>query len=531
MNKKEKAFLRALPHADSRYFAELSARISAPRAFAARQKGKAFDMKKHENTRKIIKHAFAGVLAAALLCGGGITAMVAMRGRDSGNIFDRSSSDVTSSTEAEGLHLNLTDQQWDNAAQWFSGMGNNGSYWYTASDTGWYHQLYNTLDRVNLTEKLSEEEADAVYRDFQATHLNPNNLRFAAYSDTASGETVPLCARANCLHSGDEFCEASTEKYLHYGLVFYDGVLYAAACDSDYWNSENTYLLSYAPDGTGITVLARIKIENALPVGTPVIHRGYVWWIVQTHHKHTGFDTDRGAGKWNTGYVILGYEIATGKTVELYRSVPDPNSEIQYIMPDMLCAGGDWLCYSMSRSGDWHIENSGGIFAVNLVTGEHKKAAPADTNFFTMHGSTVYYTVRTPNLTCTEQMNLDTGETDQLNGAFSEYCVDGRYFYGLKHQSSKADGVQKSETCICIYDAGKRELLKTVSLGQNPMRCMTVRGGYFYYALAEGNSVSLRRCALEGLLSGTPDSEKVFTMSHEYSYDTEDRTFHEMTDD
>ena len=53
MNKKERIFLDAMKHADRRYFTELSGRLRNPKAFTAAQKGRAFDMEKHEKKRKI----------------------------------------------------------------------------------------------------------------------------------------------------------------------------------------------------------------------------------------------------------------------------------------------------------------------------------------------------------------------------------------------------------------------------------------------------------------------------------------------
>ena len=52
------------------------------------------------------------------------------------------------------------------------------------------------------------------------------------YYDEASGETVYVCAKPNCLHDGNEFCTATTRTYtLLSDPVYLDGYVYAIASD------------------------------------------------------------------------------------------------------------------------------------------------------------------------------------------------------------------------------------------------------------------------------------------------------------
>ena len=551
MNKKERAFLHALPRADQRYFAELSARLRSPSEFAQRQKGKAFDMEKEqrrEKRRRIGKYVFAGVLAAAVLGGGGMAAIVAMRGANGGNNQSDGSSrsaELSGQTERNTLGLHLTDQQWDNSAQRFHSPLENYSFWYTASDTGWYHSIVNTFAYDTIAQ-LDETEQDELITKFYADH--GSGISIIGYSDAESGGEVPLCARPNCLHYGDDFCEASTEKYVQHGLVAYDGVLYAAAGDRDQYNSEYTYLLSYAPDGTGITELARIRAECSVPIGTPVIHSGYVWWMAELHHRLADFNPENPSDEntSNTGYAIFGYEIATGKTLELYRSMPDAESNITYPTPVMLCAGGDRLCYQIG-GGDWQAKNSNGIFSIDLKTGAHRQVVSgADIGMtgFTMCGSTLIYQVRTPNVSYTMKMNLDTGESEKLfDAAFEDYTTDGSRFYGLSHVVMKEDGVQKAEYRISVYDLASRELLQTVSYRyRHALRKLSVRDGFLYALdynaiekseegvvyIGDGDTPGmLCRCSIDSLLSGSPEWEPQCTLIHNYCYNPDDGTFYE----
>ena len=114
MNKQERIFLDALKHADRRYFTELSARLRNPKAFTAAQKGRAFDMEKHERKRKITKIAVGTLIAAAVLGGGTVAMSVAMHGTLGGyNQYSGGDSrEITQTDPTSTLGLNLTGPEW-----------------------------------------------------------------------------------------------------------------------------------------------------------------------------------------------------------------------------------------------------------------------------------------------------------------------------------------------------------------------------------------------------------------------------------
>ena len=46
------------------------------------------------------------------------------------------------------------------------------------------------------------------------------------YTDKETGQTVPVCAKPNCLHEADEYCTATTINYAASYMKYYDGYLY-----------------------------------------------------------------------------------------------------------------------------------------------------------------------------------------------------------------------------------------------------------------------------------------------------------------
>ena len=315
---KEQEFLHLMRDADRRFYAEIAARRADPERFAAHRKGRHF----MEKTRRIGKYVIGGIAAAALLCGGGYAAMVALRNNQ--GIFGEESRDIRSMVEEQNpdekpaLHLTAEGTNtYQNMHGLEASFYNYGYSWFAETDSGYYF-YQSSYDEI--------WEIDAEGSDNYASDV-VNMRGYYAYKEKEAGKTVPLCARPNCLHDGNEYCAASTKAYSTNQLFSYENQLYTIAAgrgaDGD---SKEVFVLRYATDGTGIEELTQYQLpyENCrVSVGVPIMYRGYLFASV-------GLDcSTEGDGSVGSGYhvcrggAVVCYELATGKGSILLTEMPD----------------------------------------------------------------------------------------------------------------------------------------------------------------------------------------------------------------
>lgn len=75
------------------------------------------------------------------------------------------------------------------------------------------------------------------------------------YADAVTGKQMYLCNKPECRHDGNEFCVATTDRYMYSGLSLYDGMLFATGIEE----TETQYLyklLTIALDGSQINEVA-----------------------------------------------------------------------------------------------------------------------------------------------------------------------------------------------------------------------------------------------------------------------------------
>ena len=216
MKIREKDFLRAVKCADRRYYNEVRERI----AEAALRKGERI-MEQQEKKHITRKFVVGTLLAAAVLGGGGIAATVAMRG--SGSIKSEFSYEQSSAAEVQQTEdipeLHLTPEgtyTWQNMHGLHASMFSGAYSWFAETDSGYYFEQ-SSYDEIW---QIDAEDSDSYMS-------NAYNMRgYYAYKDKETGETVPLCARPNCLHDGNEYCVASTKAYYRSQLFSYENQLY-----------------------------------------------------------------------------------------------------------------------------------------------------------------------------------------------------------------------------------------------------------------------------------------------------------------
>jgi hypothetical protein len=357
----EKDFLQAVERADRRYFDMVTRRIERHRSETAARKGQRL-MKQRETRGKIGrigKIAAAGLIAAAVLGAGGMAAIVAMRGTQGGSIFQRNTVGVKLKNITEGVDtpaLRLTEGGDDDftarlmpeqdyyIADSLRGISVNP--YVTETENGWF---FRRRDKYAPPEEQTEITAD-----------------YFCYKDKATGETVPLCARANCLHDGNEYCEASTKAYETHHLLSWDGGLYTVAEKGRGADSKGCFLLSYAPDGTGIEELVQFTsdLPNAqIAVQDFCIHKGYLFAALSVAEQAVTEQPDVGTvtKAVRGGWAVVCYDFAEKQAYTLYLNLPPEGEHTVYGSPEQIWCKGSAL-YALETG------THSGIYRMDLGT-------------------------------------------------------------------------------------------------------------------------------------------------------------------
>ena len=140
------------------------------------------------------------------------------------------------------------------------------------------------------------------------------------YTDKATGQSMYLCAKPECLHDGSDYCPATSAAYHFQRLLWYDGMLYAVAeyLDAPEKGISHSVLVRIQPDGTGMEEIAVLDDRGGLYNSEIIAYRGAVWVIgtVQAQLKAVNYDqmlaSGPGADAWGFYTGIWHYDIARG---------------------------------------------------------------------------------------------------------------------------------------------------------------------------------------------------------------------------
>lgn len=409
------------------------------------------------------------------------------------------------SPQANVTGLHLTDEEW---CVLQNGASTSISDWYTEAESGWYHtrgySAYSDPD-AGWTDAL-QAQSDAFY----ASQLSPTVIW---YYDRDSGEDVPLCARPNCLHN-DAYCEAVSIAYRHTPLMQCGGTLYAAAVTAE--EPYRTLLLSYAPDGTGITELCAFGEGYGEPEAM-IIHRGYVWCLFRVWEEGRYYDMAPDAG---SGFVIFGYEIATGKTTELLRCMPtEKNSKGFEDYPAAFTAGGDHL-YFQTVSGDWTSQFPRGIYSIDLTSGKIESVAPR--SFLLSAAKEILLYVDSDNVL--HLRNLQTGEDTAHGKSSGETLTDGTYICTRMTHDGAEDRDNEYDEFI-VYDMQMQPLGSISTDRKRSAAAFSLYQGTVNIALCGGhgfwgkfdpaqNDTVLMQCSIENIINGSAEWTPTCVLNH-----------------
>ena len=471
----EERIRRAVKNADRRYYDMIADYVREQRAEAASRKGKR-TMEKRENKRKIGKIAIGAAITAAVLGAGGIAAAVAMRGSQGGNIFDRGSSNEPAvvSVQEQPEALRLTDDTRTAAPYHISRER------YRIYDMAWFAEtsdgLYYMQDACELNYDPDNTES------FPQTTQNEHSCYY--YQDKETGECVPLCARANCLHDGNPYCVASTKAYAPGRFISYDDQLYMITqpLNEDGSWGGGPLVLRYANDGTRIEELMRFSFPYetyAARVVDVILYRGFLFASV-------GLDAsnyDIAGSPHRRGSAIVCYELATGKGSILAINMPEPNESRDCGSYGMIAGYGDSLILGSVKQLDLHS------FEIKTLT------QVMDTNNANIQFGKDACFVLDSDINGTKLMRLDllTGEETRLDRTgikgypdWNDYSVNDDYLLFI---STPAVGKDPNFVLyLCDYDC---HVVQTVT-APDFMESQTdsfLRGDYLY--VMQGNSERL----------------------------------------
>lgn len=520
----------AVREADSRYYDMVKRRIAETKAEAAARKGRHLMQK--QKIRRITKYALTAVIAAAVLGAGGIAATVAMRGAHGGN-------NHTEQTVTVQSGLTLTNQEWNDlfCKSYGQYVSPQEHLWFAATDKGFYHeQIYRTEIRTDADGNYDGYGWLDWYENLPMNHG-------IVFTDSETGETLPLCARANCLHDGSDFCEASTKGYAaRSALIPYGDALYAlAAKRNDKGEYDAGYVLAYAPDGSGITELAHFDVHpKAELIGDPVLHRGCIFAIYKDYSYYGEETGDEVTGEIkrqiSSGFVVRGYELASGKTAEIFRSMPGADEGKEYDVPNgSLLAAGDRLIFSYWHA-KWPSALAKGTYAVNLVTGETKAlnliGDSASTGIYDVNGTELLYdgvqTVDGAQKGVLYAYDFETAESRMLplgTSNLTRLMQCGEYYIAETYASHGTPNTERFTTYYTdtVFDSEWNQITSVQRPENAVFGNMMVHDGklyqlYYYTRDPEipvekrqkSESAKLLCCDLSDLIAGDPHWETVF---------------------
>jgi len=143
--------------------------------------------------------------------------------------------------------------------------------------------------------------------------LEPLNLY---YYDAENGKSMYLCNKPECRHEGDEFCAATSDKYMVQETILYSGSLYISAIEE----TETAYeykLLKASLDGSSLSEVVTYYETDNIEV-TPLLNRESGPAV--TIHRNKAFLPYRLSNRNNKEIGVSGtavYDLETGELTYL----------------------------------------------------------------------------------------------------------------------------------------------------------------------------------------------------------------------
>lgn len=334
---REQDFLRLMQKIDRKYFEEANSRAAQS----------AQDSRWEDFMKKVAFPILTGVICTVLVCGIAAAGYLLLR-RDV-DVIQNPHGTGYAAVEAEGvkIHAALTGEPFQNSQRlpemefWGNHSVAKNYQQFAVADSGWY----------TVGNPTPEDEARGI-----------------CYTDAASGQTIYLCAKPECLHDGSDYCLATNADYSILRIVWYEDMLYAVAHKHTH-NEEKPdaiVLLAYQPDGTGMRELATLDDRGESQNIELIAHRGALW-VAGTVEEHI-FNGDEALGIDDSFEVhlydgIWHYEIAKSRLTVLASDVSHHYHGLTNLQAD-----GDSV-YVIKQSNE-AIGIPRGLYRISAQTGE-----------------------------------------------------------------------------------------------------------------------------------------------------------------
>lgn len=349
------------------------------------------------------------------------------------------------------------------------------------------------------------------YNDFSSSKMS------LKYFDSTKNETVYLCSRPECTHDGNEFCNATSEKYTYLGMSEYEDKIYIEAGEYDETKAEVVFkLLRAEKDGSELSEVASFGKqkywEGIWPVAgkvtdNPVIHRGkaYLPYILSG---------DENMVRWS----IAEIDIYKGSVKTIFKE--DSNGYLSNI-----CADGENLFFTLFNYKDKNYEyvlyhydiKKGKIESLSCPQKFLNKGAAMNGKYYypaleegsegESHGMYSY------DPSNKEIVLLNNPITDFLCDSISEDCslkFDGKYWY-VCIDVGKDDSYQ-----LAVFSENFEKLSET-EVPSDLMISVDVLDNIIYLQLYS----CVLKCSTEDVLSGNVHWEEAFKFEREIDKELE----------
>lgn len=259
------------------------------------------------------------------------------------------------------------------------------------------------------------------------------------YYDTATGKSIYLCSRPECLHDGSPFCSATSDKYSLLGMSLYEDVLYLEVLEWDYEKTERYFrLLRASKDGTELSEVCTFRKYTAetnsggaiYGIANPVIHRGkaYLPYCINSGE--------------NNICGIAQADIFTGASKIIFEREQSATLPVLMAYENTVCFPvyneyGSYSLFEYEISADSLTERAAAVYPQSVAAAENGWIYIDTTDLYFLDSSTNESTM--PENEMSEFVRAGTG---------SEIKFDGSYYYIFRNDpfDSVFDDV-KTFTC------------------------------------------------------------------------------------
>ena len=277
------------------------------------------------------------------------------------------------------------------------------------------------------------------------------------YYDLATGKSIPLCSKPQCIHDGNDFC-AATGGFLYINGngsadVLYNGYIYRLGDTAEEVDKYDLALFKVDLQGNELSKVSDIlSVSLGDGVAEPAIcskvfHYGKMIIAAQFYDNVIG---------WSNQFYIV--DISTGEKKEINIPEHKKGTRVEYETGISLVCDDDWLYYTaryVAYKGQVHTETNMTydrtvMYRYNLKTGETEEISemPDIYSSFTVNNNIIYYTVadRKDNTFSLYSLDTITRKIITLADKIQQNYVDGKY---ISHSNKVTVVTDRKYLYIC----------------------------------------------------------------------------------